>query len=92
MPEAEQDSLGLYTHWLVERRKDDEARLKRLGLTWKELDKIEGEAMTQFPAQGMEVDGYKLVAGTRVNRIIPAEVASKFTTITETFIQVHGGK
>ena len=85
----EQDSLGLYLHWLADRRRDDEARLKRLGLNWKVLDKIESEAISQFPPEGISIEGFRFVAGTRIKRVLPEEIASKYAKITETFISIH---
>lgn len=85
----EQDSLGLFLHWKAERRKDDEARLKRLGLTWKQLDQLEGEAVSQIPPEGVNAEGFHFVLGKRTNRILPEEVAKKYTAITESFITIH---
>ena len=86
----QEDSLGLYLHWLAERRKDDEARLKRLGLNWKTLDKIEFEALSQFPKDGVTVEGFRFVQCVRTRHVFPEAVAKDITKIQEPYITIHG--
>ena len=89
---SEQDSLGLYLHWLADRRREDEARLKRMGLTWKFLDKIEYEALTQFPPEGVNAEGFRFVQCTRTRHIFPEAIAKDITKISEPYITIHGEK